>query len=171
MFESNIDCWGFPDSPLQYGRCIQKQSLCSNDFFGSLPTDLVCIISGSYTLCDFCRIFSATMICLPFKNFAYVWMIHFYFLTSPMTIAGETTKNNDLKFCAKFICITISIFIPLFFNSSCFKHEHAAQLYTHALNILSLQHLFCDFENFMCLFGRCQFWAPTLEMTVLVDSL
>ena len=29
---------------------------------------------------DFYHIFSATMICLPFKNFVYVQMIHFYFL-------------------------------------------------------------------------------------------
>ena len=30
-----------------------KQSLCSNDFFCSLPSELVCIISGKFILCDF----------------------------------------------------------------------------------------------------------------------
>ena len=28
-------------------------------------------------------------------------MIHFQFLASPMTIAGETVRNNDPKFCKK----------------------------------------------------------------------
>ena len=47
-----------------------KQSLCCNDFFGNLPSELVCIIS-EYTRCDFYRIFSAAMICLLSKNFAH----------------------------------------------------------------------------------------------------
>ena len=48
-----------------------KQSLCSNDFFCSLPSVLVCIISGGYTGFDFYRIFSAAMICLSSKNFVH----------------------------------------------------------------------------------------------------
>ena len=47
-----------------------KQSLCSSDFFCSLTTRLVCIISGGYTRCDFYRIFSVAMICFPFKIFS-----------------------------------------------------------------------------------------------------
>ena len=38
-----------------------KQSLCCSDFFCSLPNDLVCVISGGYTRCDFYSIFSATI--------------------------------------------------------------------------------------------------------------
>ena len=41
-----------------------KQSLCPNDFFCSLPSGLIQIISGGYTQCDFYRIFSTAMICL-----------------------------------------------------------------------------------------------------------
>ena len=44
-----------------------KQSSCSNVFFCSLPSHVVCIISGGYTRCDFNHIFSATMTYLPSK--------------------------------------------------------------------------------------------------------
>ena len=36
-----------------------------------------------------------------------------------------------------------------------------------ALNILSVYHLFPDFENFMSLFGRFQFLAPTCFLEVI----
>ena len=42
-----------------------NQSLCSNEYFCSLPIKLVCIISGGYKQCDFYRIFSAAIIYLP----------------------------------------------------------------------------------------------------------
>ena len=45
--------------------------------------------------------------------------------------------------------ILISRFISLIFLST-----------SVALNILSLYQLFCDFENFMSLFGHFQSWAP-----------
>ena len=47
-----------------------KQSLCSNDFFCSLPSELVFIISGRYTWCNFYHIFFAAMICFQkFQKF------------------------------------------------------------------------------------------------------
>ena len=75
----------------------------------------VFIISGGYKQCDFYRIFSAAMICLPSKNFVHAQMIHFQFLVSPMTIAVETVRNNGLKGC---VCY---IFASLFYMS---KREH-----------------------------------------------
>ena len=66
----------------------------------------------------------------------------------PVTITGETTRNNGLKFCTeRFICLSISRFIYLIFPSTLAD-----------LNILNLYQLFRDF---MSLFGRFRFWAPT----------
>ena len=66
---------GFPGSLFQYECCIQAVVFLQL-FFCSLPTKrfalLICIISGGYTQCDFYGIFSAAMICLPSKHFAYV---------------------------------------------------------------------------------------------------
>ena len=59
---------GSLDSPFRY-RHSSNQSVCSNDFFWTPPSELICIISGGYTRCDFYGIFSVAMICLPSKNF------------------------------------------------------------------------------------------------------
>ena len=67
-----------------------------------------------------------------------------------MTSAGETARNNGMKFCTKrFICISISRFISLIISTSV------------ALNILRLYQLFHGFENLMSPFRRFQFWVPT----------
>ena len=67
-----------------------------------------------------------------------------------MTSAGETARNNGLKFCTKrIICISISRFISLIISTSV------------ALNILRLYQLFHGFENLMSPFRRFQFRVPT----------
>ena len=68
LWTTSIVHWGF--LTFRSGKnATYKQSLCSNDFLSSLPSEPVCITSGGYTRCDFYRIFSAAMICLPSKNF------------------------------------------------------------------------------------------------------
>ena len=83
----DIVCWGLPtlhwDTDATY-----KQSLCFNDFFCSLPSEPVCIFPGGYrhTLCDFYRIFSATIIFyLPKILCMCRWYI-FLLLIRPITI-------------------------------------------------------------------------------------
>ena len=69
-----------------------------------------------------------------------------------MTIAGETARNNNLKFCTKtdlFAYREVDLFLFFFFSTSV------------ALNILSLYPLFRDFEYFVSSFGCSRFWAPT----------
>ena len=91
--------WGLSDSPFAIDSKYM-QPLCPNDFFCILPCELVCIILGGYTRCDFYRIFSAAMICLPPKNFAHAQMIVLAPSESQRT-AGKTARNNDLEFCTK----------------------------------------------------------------------
>ena len=43
-------------------RMLHTSSLVLNDFFCSLPSKLVCFISGGYSRCDFYRAFSAATI-------------------------------------------------------------------------------------------------------------
>ena len=62
----NIGVWGFLTLCCNMDTTY-KQSSCSNIFFCSLPSQVVCIISGGYTRSDFNHIFSATMTYLPSK--------------------------------------------------------------------------------------------------------
>ena len=134
-----------------------KRSLCSIEFFCSLPSELVCIILWEYTQCDFYHIFSAAAIFYLQKILQKPKMIHFWFQASPMEIAGETVRNNGLNFCKKkdlfayqFRCIS------LYFLSA-----------SVPLSILSVYQSFHDFENFISLFGRFQFLAPTCFVEVI----
>ena len=75
-----------------------------------------------------------------------------------MTIAKVTVKNNGLKFYTKrFICRSISRFIPLifffFFNISCFEH-------------MSLHQSFHDSENFL----HVPIWALPILGTQLFSG-
>ena len=73
-----------------------------------------------------------------------------------MTIAGETARNNGLKFWIKrFICILIGRFISLNFLST-----------SLALSFESLPAFFL-FENFMSLFGCFWIWTPTCFLEVI----
>ena len=117
-------------------------------FFCSLPSMLVCIISGGYTHCDFYHIFSAAMICLPSKYFVQTFLV---LHESHDNHWRDNEKEwSEVFHKERFSCILISRFILLTFLSTWL-----------ALNILSLRELFRDYENFMSLFGCFQFWAPT----------
>ena len=83
--------------------------------------------------------------------------MHFYFLTSPMTIAGET---EIMVWCSAkrkiYLYIDLSRCISLYFLSA-----------SVALSILSVYQFFHGFENFMSLFGHFQFLAPTCFLEVI----
>ena len=145
LWTTSIVRWGFltfrSDKNATY-----KQSLCSNDFLSSLPSEPVCIISGGYTRCDFYRIFSATMICLPSKNFC---AKHFQFLTS---LLDNRSKNSDngLKFCTK---------RDLFADCNQVHFSYFLFSTLVALNMLILNKLFRNFKVFCLFFSLLIFGA------------
>ena len=69
---------GFPDSPFWYRCCIQEVMLFKCFFLAAYPASKSKLFQE-----DIHSVISATMICLPSKNFVQAWMMYFYFLTSP----------------------------------------------------------------------------------------
>ena len=136
---------------------IYKQSLCSIEFFCCLPSELVCIILWGYTQCDFCHVFSAAVICLPSKNCAEAYDDTFLVPNKPH---GNCWRDSEKVWSSArrmiYLHIGLSRCISLYFLSA-----------SVALNTLSVYQLFHDFENFLPLFGRFQFLAPTCFLRVI----
>ena len=125
-----------------------KQLFCSNDFFCNRPSELVCIISGRYTQCDFCRHYLFT-----FPNFC--GCVDDTFLVPNESAWQSLERQREIMVWSsslleeRFICRSISRYISLMFNQLQFLSTYC--VFTNYFVIL---------KNFcMPLFGRFQFWA------------
>ena len=130
------------------------QSLCSSDFFSSQPSKLVCIISGRYTQCDFCHIFSHHDL-LTFIKFCAC--IDETFLVPNESTWQSLEKPDGLMAWRyslhkeRFICRSVSRFISLIF---------------YQLQLLWTYWVFTGYFvilKILCMsqFGCFQFWGPT----------
>ena len=137
-----------------------KQSLCSSDFFCSLPSEVVCIISGRYTRCDFYHMFSSAMT-FTFQNFCAC--VDDMFLVSNESTWQSLERHQEIMVWSsslleeRFICRLISRFISLMY---------------YQLQLLCTHWVFTSYfvilKNFcMSLFGHFQFWASIHFLGVL----
>ena len=130
-----------------------KQSLCSSEFFCSLPSKLVCIISRAHIQSDlwflqhlFSRhdLFTFKKFCVCVRRYIFSsWQ----FLGQPLERQWQIMVWNSAR---RRIYLRIDLSRCIYFLST-----------SVALNILSIYQLFHDFENLMSLFRRFRFWAPT----------
>ena len=138
--------WRFSYSPFQYG-CYIHAVIVLQWFSRSLPSEVLCIISGEYTRYRLPHLFCHNDL----------FTLQFYacvddtFLVPNESLQHLLGRQWEIVEENIYFCRSISRFISLVFLSA-----------SVALNILSLYQLSPHFEHFsMSLFGRFCFWAHT----------
>ena len=146
MGTRDIVRWRFSDSPFWYG-CYIHAVIIFQWFFRSLPSKVLCIISGGYTWYHLPHLFCRN----DLFTFQFCTWVDDTFLVPNESLRHLEERQWEIIVENINFRRLISRFISLVFLST-----------SVASNILSLYQLSLDFETFfMSLFGRFLFWAHT----------